>query len=85
MQLAIQIILTMLFSSKCANYHTLCHSNYREKSVAMRNHNGVKNVFYNRHLLYVRFEVFMAVTMNNAVFWDVIPCGSCKNGRSRGT
>jgi hypothetical protein len=27
----------------------------------------------------VRFEVFMAVTMNNAVFWDVTPCDSCKN------
>jgi hypothetical protein len=26
-----------------------------------------------------RFEVFMAVTMKNGVFWDVTPCGSCKN------
>jgi hypothetical protein len=26
----------------------------------------------------VRFEVFMAVTMKNAFFWDVMPCGSCK-------
>jgi hypothetical protein len=25
----------------------------------------------------VRFEVFTAVTMKNAVFWDVTPCGSC--------
>jgi hypothetical protein len=32
-------------------------------------------------LNYVRFEVFMAVTMKNAVFLDVIPCGSCKNRR----
>jgi hypothetical protein len=24
---------------------------------------------------YVRFEVFTAVTMKNAVFWDVTPCG----------
>jgi hypothetical protein len=29
--------------------------------------------------LYVRFEVFTAVTMKNCVFWDVMPCGSCKN------
>jgi hypothetical protein len=29
----------------------------------------------------VRFEVFTAVTMKNAVFWDVTPCGSCKNRR----
>jgi hypothetical protein len=27
----------------------------------------------------VRFEVFTAVTMKNGVFWDVMPCGSCKN------
>jgi hypothetical protein len=25
---------------------------------------------------YVRFEVFTAVTMNNGVFWNVMPCGS---------
>jgi hypothetical protein len=33
---------------------------------------GTKNV-------YVRFEVFTAVTMKNGVFWDVTPRGSCKN------
>jgi hypothetical protein len=27
----------------------------------------------------VRFEVFTAATMKNGVFWDVTPCGSCKN------
>jgi hypothetical protein len=26
--------------------------------------------------MYVRFEVFTAVTMKNAVFWDVAPCRS---------
>jgi hypothetical protein len=26
-------------------------------------------------------EVFTAVTMNNGVFWDVTPCGPCKNRR----
>jgi hypothetical protein len=26
-----------------------------------------------------RFEVSTAVTMKNAVFWDVTPCGSCTN------
>jgi hypothetical protein len=35
--------------------------------------------------LFVRFEVFMAVTMKNGVFWDVTPCGSCKNRRFEGT
>jgi hypothetical protein len=33
----------------------------------------------------VTFEVFTAVTMKNGVFWDVTPCGSCKNRRSRET
>jgi hypothetical protein len=27
----------------------------------------------------VKFEVFSAVTMKNAVLLDVTPCGSCKN------
>jgi hypothetical protein len=27
----------------------------------------------------------MAVTMKNVVFWDVMPCGSCKNRRFGGT
>jgi hypothetical protein len=27
----------------------------------------------------LRFEVFTAVTMKNAVAWDVMSCGSCKN------
>jgi hypothetical protein len=33
----------------------------------------------------VRFGVFTAVTMKNGVFWDVMPCGSCKNRRFGGT
>jgi hypothetical protein len=33
----------------------------------------------------VRFEVFTAVTMKNAVFWDVAPCISCVNRRFGGT
>jgi hypothetical protein len=32
----------------------------------------------------VRFEVFTAVTMKNGIFWDVMPCGSCKNPRFGG-
>jgi hypothetical protein len=27
----------------------------------------------------IGFEVFKAATMENSVFWDVEPCGSCKN------
>jgi hypothetical protein len=33
----------------------------------------------------VRFEVFTAVTMKKAVFWDVAPCRSCVNRRFGGT
>jgi hypothetical protein len=33
----------------------------------------------------VTFEVFTAVTMKNGVFWDVTPCGTCKNRRFGGT
>jgi hypothetical protein len=32
----------------------------------------------------VRSEVITAVTTKNGVFWDVTPCGSCKNRRFGG-
>jgi hypothetical protein len=35
--------------------------------------------------MYVRFEVFTAVTMKNAVLWDVAACRSCVNRRFGGT
>jgi hypothetical protein len=46
-----------------------------------------KNLFWNRKtcLYCVRFEVFTAVTMKNAVFWDVAPCRACMNRRFGGT
>jgi hypothetical protein len=31
---------------------------------------------------HVRFEVFTAVTMKNASFWDVAPCGCYENRRT---
>jgi hypothetical protein len=34
---------------------------------------------------HVRLEVFTVVTMKNGIFWDVTPCGSCKNRRFGGT
>jgi hypothetical protein len=34
--------------------------------------------------IFVRFEVFTVVTMKNGVFWNVTPCGSCKNIRFGG-
>jgi hypothetical protein len=38
----------------------------------------------NRYI-FVRFDVFTAVTMKNAVFWDVTPCRYCVNRRFGGT
>jgi hypothetical protein len=40
---------------------------------------GRKDIQYEGDIFLVRFEVFTAVTMKNGVFWDVTPCGSCKN------
>jgi hypothetical protein len=39
----------------------------------------------NGYKFFVRFEVFTAMTMKNAVYWDVAPCSSCVNRRFRGT
>jgi hypothetical protein len=64
-----------------------CHSYTRGSE-------GCQDDFWARHDHYLqtnftvfeaRFEVFMAVTMKNAVFWDVTPCGSCKNRHFGGT
>jgi hypothetical protein len=44
-----------------------------------------KSVTEQNMKVHVKFEVFMVVTMKNAVFWDVMPCGSCKNQRFGGT
>jgi hypothetical protein len=30
-------------------------------------------------------KTIQKVILKNGVFWDVIPCGSCKNQRLRGT
>jgi hypothetical protein len=49
----------------------------------------MKNIFWDlsvgRRIIfkYVRFEVFTAVTMKNAVFYDVAQCRSCVNRRFR--
>jgi hypothetical protein len=37
------------------------------------------NYFESSGKNFVRFEVFLAVTMKNAIFWDVTPCGSYKS------
>jgi hypothetical protein len=34
---------------------------------------------WGRKYIHVKFEVFTAVAMNNAAFWDVTPCAFCNN------
>jgi hypothetical protein len=46
-------------------------------------HGGV--IFLSAILTNARFEVFTAVIMKNAVFWDVAACTSCVNRRFGGT
>jgi hypothetical protein len=38
-----------------------------------------------KRIMFVRFEVFTAVTMKNGVFWNVTPCGACTTRRFEGT
>jgi hypothetical protein len=45
----------------------------------------VHKLTLNLGIYYVRFEVFTAVTIKKGIFWDVTPCGSCKNRRFGGT
>jgi hypothetical protein len=48
-----------------------------------KNHGlGTGFILYRREpYQHVRFEVFTAVAMKNGVYWDVTPCGFCKNRR----
>jgi hypothetical protein len=46
---------------------------------------GKRPVSAGNVIVSVRFEVFTAVTMKNAVFCDVTPCDTCKNRRFGGT
>jgi hypothetical protein len=41
----------------------------------------MKSTLHKSRTNYVGFEVFTAVTMKNAVFWDVAPCTSCELNR----
>jgi hypothetical protein len=59
--------------------HTLVESVWQAASSSV-----IRFVFGER-ISIVRFQVFTAVTMKNGVFWDVRPCGSCKNRRFGGS
>jgi hypothetical protein len=42
------------------------------------NHSSVLT-YFSINWKYVKVEVFKVVTIKNAVFWNVTPCGSCEN------
>jgi hypothetical protein len=42
---------------------------------------GTNSLSANEEITHVGFDVFTAVTMKNALFWDVTPCASCMNRR----
>jgi hypothetical protein len=46
---------------------------------------GRHTKWHAQKFLYLRFEVFTAVTMKNAVFCDMAPCSYCVNRRLGGT
>jgi hypothetical protein len=57
-----------------------CHLSEEPRKEACPKSNNIWNL-----LRIVRFEVFTAVTMKNAVFWDVAPCRYFVNRRFGGT
>jgi hypothetical protein len=69
----------------CAEYE---ENNYIETSIlrfprgALKKKDGCGGLF---KIWFVRFEVFTAMTMKNAVLWNATPCGSCRNQRFGGT
>jgi hypothetical protein len=48
-------------------------------------HTALRAISIMHRIYTARFEVFTAATVKNGVFWDVTPCGSCKNRRFGGT
>jgi hypothetical protein len=36
-------------------------------------------IFFDNNNLSLRFAIFTAVTVKSGFFWDVTPCGYCKN------
>jgi hypothetical protein len=70
----------MTLSFKCCTFHNL-----PDLKMHLRWERFVQNLCSVQFMNYVRFEVFTAVTMKNAVLWDVAPCRSCVNRRFGGT
>jgi hypothetical protein len=62
---------------------SLTHAQLCSKCLYMWNRS--KHTHFTKFRIYVRSEVFTAVTMKNSVLWDVEPCRPCVNRRFRGT
>jgi hypothetical protein len=48
------------------------------KEVKVRKEKEIQSSLINKFTKNVRFEVFTAVTMKNAILWDVVPCRSTR-------
>jgi hypothetical protein len=71
----------MPLKAMCQDWGTIFGGNL---SLPISLFNYAKN-FKSNLIIFVRFEVLTAVTMMNAVFWDVVLCRSCVNWRFGGT
>jgi hypothetical protein len=78
------LIMEVVHFSKTSVFTTATQRYMPEDDIFSHHCENVKS-FCDYIILNVRFEVFTAVTMMNGIFWDVTPCGSCKNRRFGGT
>jgi hypothetical protein len=76
-----KLLMTVLSRDRCWVNDFVCRmwSDSLPSYWAKPLHKMYKEYYY----YYLEFEVFTAATMNNVVFWEVSPCGSCKNRRFR--
>jgi hypothetical protein len=64
---------------------TTKHDISEDNNLVLTNQTTTHGISEDNNLKYVRFEAFAVLTMKNAVFWDVTPCGSSKNRQFGGT
>jgi hypothetical protein len=79
---SLQIVSQFKYLETAVTNRSLSHEeNKRRLNSVYACYHSVQNFLSSR----VRFEAFTTVTRKNSVFWDVTPCGSCKNRRFEGT